>query len=386
MDENNRFVSIGDITICPRDDSMVELSSSNLNVRLSFAPIAAAIAAFCKKPRSLQEVVRVFGDSVTPVFTIMREKGFLTVPGKENVTVSFHKGFAEPTVHLSMIGDKERTLSYKKAIEQIVTPGDVVLDAGSGTGILAIFAAKAGAEKVYAVEASKYYQMTRKMVSANGLESVVEVIHDDFAEVKTKRKIDVLVTETFGNLVYNEGAAPDLEKCLKNNSDGSCKIIPSHFRFHTAAVRDFPSIFARASSVFSDCGIKYGPIMDRALDRYYFCEMDMSDFSETDTTNWFSVLKDIKDTPHEFGFSCDGSIAGISIWFDLKLSPSVVHSLSPENQKNNHNSWGRTLFFPFPLEDEDRKDFFLKISRSNKNRRKVKLEISCRNKVKSFEL
>jgi predicted RNA methylase len=41
---------------------------------------------------------------------------------------------------------------WKEAIENIVSPGDVVIDAGSGTGILGVFAALSGAKKVYCVE------------------------------------------------------------------------------------------------------------------------------------------------------------------------------------------------------------------------------------------
>lgn len=45
--------------------------------------------------------------------------------------------------------------------------GKVVLDVGTGSGILAIFAAKAGAKKVYAVEATSMAVNARKLVKAN---------------------------------------------------------------------------------------------------------------------------------------------------------------------------------------------------------------------------
>lgn len=54
--------------------------------------------------------------------------------------------------HQSMLRDETRMQSYLRAILQVVKPGDVVQDIGSGKGILAHFACMAGAKRIYAVE------------------------------------------------------------------------------------------------------------------------------------------------------------------------------------------------------------------------------------------
>ena len=48
--------------------------------------------------------------------------------------------------------DIQRTRKWKQAIEDIVSKGDVVADAGAGTGILSVFAALDGASRVYSIE------------------------------------------------------------------------------------------------------------------------------------------------------------------------------------------------------------------------------------------
>lgn len=52
-----------------------------------------------------------------------------------------------------MLKDEVRTLTYRNAIyhNKHLFKDKVVMDVGSGTGILSMFAAKAGAKKVFAV-------------------------------------------------------------------------------------------------------------------------------------------------------------------------------------------------------------------------------------------
>ena len=87
--------------------------------------------------------------------------------------------YAEFEVHRSMIGDRVRTEAFRRAIEAAVRPGDVVLDVGAGSGILSVFAARAGAARVYAVEQTSIAVFAQELVAANGVADVVRVIQGD---------------------------------------------------------------------------------------------------------------------------------------------------------------------------------------------------------------
>ena len=83
-----------------------------------------------------------------------------------------------PDIHSVMINDKVRTASYAKYIlsNQEVFRDAVVLDVGCGTGILSLFAAKAGAKRVFAIDASDIAEKAEKIVKANELENVVTCV------------------------------------------------------------------------------------------------------------------------------------------------------------------------------------------------------------------
>jgi predicted RNA methylase len=58
-----------------------------------------------------------------------------------------------------------------------------VLDVGCGTGILSMFAAKAGAAKVICVEFTAIASVTEQLVRANGMDGVVTVIQGAMEDV-----------------------------------------------------------------------------------------------------------------------------------------------------------------------------------------------------------
>jgi len=68
-----------------------------------------------------------------------------------------------------MLEDHKRTGAYYQGVMQNRRQfeGKVVLDVGTGSGILAIFAAKAGAKKVYAVEATNMAKLAKELIKEN---------------------------------------------------------------------------------------------------------------------------------------------------------------------------------------------------------------------------
>ncbi|TDH67635.1 uncharacterized protein CCR75_006551 [Bremia lactucae] len=106
----------------------------------------------------------------------------------------------------NMLQDHVRTGTYERAM--LCNPTDfrdkIVLDVGTGSGILAFFAIKAGARKVYAVELSSMADCARDLVAANGLSDRIIVIKGKMEEVQLPEKVDIVVSEPMGFFLVHE--------------------------------------------------------------------------------------------------------------------------------------------------------------------------------------
>jgi precorrin-6B methylase 2 len=134
---------------------------------------------------------------VTSLIARLREAGILVAPdGGAPVNVS---GFDRPVEHVAMLDDQVRTKAFLGAIRAAVRPGDVVLEIGTGTGILAVEAARAGARHVYAVEQGRIATAAAEVLAANGVADRVDLLRGRSTTLELPERADVLVAEVIGN-------------------------------------------------------------------------------------------------------------------------------------------------------------------------------------------
>merc|ERR1712048_40392 len=151
---------------------------------------AMADSPIAKHPKLEQETVNMSGElangynaaneqkpvKVAPADTT--EKSTEELKAEEMTSKDYYfDSYAHFGIHEEMLKDEVRTLTYRNSIwhNKHLFKGKVVLDVGCGTGILSMFAAKAGAAKVIGVDMSGIVESARKIVEVNGLADKIEI-------------------------------------------------------------------------------------------------------------------------------------------------------------------------------------------------------------------
>lgn len=145
-------------------------------------------------------------------------------------------------IHEEMLKDKIRTDAYRHAIEgnKDDFKDKIVLDIGAGTGILSIFAARAGAKHVYAVENAEIAFFAREIIKQNGLESKITVLKGKMEDlVLPVPEVDIIISEWMGYFLLYESMLDSVlwarDKYL-NKKTG--KMLPDRAQIYIAGMED----------------------------------------------------------------------------------------------------------------------------------------------------
>lgn len=107
--------------------------------------------------------------------------------------------------------DKRRTRAFQRAILKVVQPDMTTLDVGTGSGILSMIAARAGAKHVIAVDiAPDIVRFAQANIKANGLERKIQVIKADAKTISLPSDISMISMELMDTWLVAEQQGPVL--------------------------------------------------------------------------------------------------------------------------------------------------------------------------------
>ncbi|XP_063761307.1 protein arginine N-methyltransferase 8-B isoform X2 [Eleginops maclovinus] len=119
----------------------------------------------------------------------------------------YFDSYAHFGIHEEMLKDEVRTLTYRNSMyhNKHAFKDKIVLDVGSGTGILSMFAAKAGAKHVYGIECSSISEYSERIIKSNHLDSVITIFKGKVEEVELPvEKVDIIISEWMGYCLFYE--------------------------------------------------------------------------------------------------------------------------------------------------------------------------------------
>ncbi|MFN3215811.1 MAG: methyltransferase domain-containing protein [Acidimicrobiales bacterium] len=265
--------------------------------------------------------------------------------------------FAGLAEHEEMLSDRIRVEAYHRAIHRKVSPGDVVLDLGTGTGLLAFMAAKAGAAKVYAVEHSDFIEVAREIAHHNQITNV-EFIQVNSRELTLPEPVDVVLHEQMGDELFNENLVDNLLDARDRLLAPGGRMLPARFALFVEPVSFHPAMRVRRFwNIELPDGIDLAPLehspvaarFDTGRSEQFWARPGSvaSAVSAPAPIVEFDLatLDDIGAIPIDHVVerrSPDDTIVdGACVWFEARFDDDTVLSTSPLGPPT---SWGNRVF------------------------------------------
>lgn len=198
----------------------------------------------------------------------------------------YFDSYAHFGIHEEMLKDEVRTESYQRAItnNKHLYRDKVVLDVGCGTGILSMFAARAGARKVIGIDKSNIIDRAQEIVKANGLDHIVTLVKGKVEEVELPegiQKVDVIISEWMGYCLLYETMLPTVlyarDKWLAPNGI----IMPDKATMYMTAIEDrkykdskvnwWENVYGFDFSMMKDV-VVYEPLVDTCNSSQMICK------------------------------------------------------------------------------------------------------------------
>lgn len=254
-----------------------------------------------------------------------------------------------------MLKDTSRTLAYQRAIEgnSYDFKDKIVMDIGCGTGILSIFAARAGAKHVYAIDNAEIALFAKQIIKDNNLSDKITVIKGKIEEIELPvKEVDIIVSEWMGYFLLYESMLDCVlwarDKYL-NKQTG--KMLPDRAQLYIAAIEDSEymeekdhfwknvygvNMACMTNGIFVDPMVDTVPSNNIMSDSCCILDLDLVNMKpgEVEFSNCYSLKMMYTDKVH-----------ALVAWFDTSfnnLQKPVVLTTSPMKK---YTHWKQNVFY-----------------------------------------
>lgn len=277
------------------------------------------------------------------------------VDAKEMTSKDYYfDSYAHFGIHEEMLKDEVRTMTYRNSMynNKHLFKDKIVLDVGCGTGILSMFAKKAGAKHVYGIDMSSIIDHAKEIVKANGFENDITLIKGKVEEVTLPvEKVDIIISEWMGYCLLYESMLDTViwarDKWLVEGG----LMFPDKASLYICAIEDKEYKDQKINWWDSVYGFDMSAIRDVALSE------PLVDVVEPNQVNTDSCLVKELDlntvTVEQLAFSApweihvqrDDYIHAFVTYFTVDFSPCHKRTGFSTGPKSRYTHWKQTVFY-----------------------------------------
>ena len=299
---------------------------------------------------------------------------------------------AVPSWHFNMLHDAPRNAAFAEGIAARIKRDQLVLEIGTGAGLLALLAGRSLAElggsgRVVTCEANPVLARTAvEIVAANGLSERVQVIAKPSTElsvgVDLPERADLLICEVFSVQVISEGVLPTLEDAKARLLKADALIIPASASARGALVAS--EALARKVRVGSEQGFElsalnaFAPVvqyLQPGLELTLLSDaLDLLSFDLAGRSHFPAEKRSI-----EVPVTAAGVCQGVVQWLRLDLAPGVDFENRPDAAEPAASQHWAPVFYPFsePVALEVGQHVTLRVSHNRSGMRVELVDVSA---------